>query len=54
MKQLAIQHSSERAADQAKINELTLLNFTLKSDIEKLNQLMDQRKVDVESLTQQV
>jgi len=52
-KQLAIQHSSERASDLAKINELTNTNYALKSDIEQLKHLMDQRKADVESLTQQ-
>jgi len=54
VKQLAIQHSTERAADQAKINELTQANYNLKGDVAKLNELNEQRRADVESLTQQV
>ncbi len=54
VRQLAIQHSSDRAADQAKMNELTQLNHNLQNDIEKLKNVIQQRKADAESLTQQV
>jgi len=53
VKQLAIQHSAERAGDQAKINELTHVNENLKKNIRELNDLSEQRKADVESLTHQ-
>jgi len=53
VKELAIKYSSEKAADQAKINELIQLNANNREEVEKLRELVEQRKHDVESLTAQ-
>jgi len=53
VKELAVRYSSEKAADQAKINELIHLNANYKNDVEKLRSLIEQRKADIESLTAQ-
>jgi len=53
VKQLTLQFNSEKAAAQAKINELTQVNVNLKSDLEKLRDLMEKRKVDSESTSKQ-
>ncbi len=53
VKELAIRYSSEKAADQAKINELVQLNANYKNEADKLRSLIEQRKSDIESLTAQ-
>jgi len=53
VKELAIKYSSEKAADQAKINELIQLNANNREEVEKLRELIEQRKADIESLTAQ-
>jgi len=53
VKQMTLQYNSEKAAAQAKITELTQVNANLKSDLEKLRDLMEKRKADVESISKQ-
>ena len=51
---MAIKYSADRAADQSVINQLTQVNESYKSEIEKLYELLEQRKADIEGLHSQV
>jgi len=53
VKQLAIKYSAERSADQSQIKQLKQMNENYKSELEKLYDLMGQRKNDFDSLAQQ-
>lgn len=51
---MVIKHGSERAADQSQIKQLKQLNENYKEEVEKLYDLINQRKVDHESLAKEV
>jgi len=53
IKQLAIKYSADRAADQSHIKQLQQLNENYKAEIDKLYELADQRKADIENLHNQ-
>ncbi len=51
---MSIKYSAERSADQSQIKQLKQMNENYKSELEKLYDLMGQRKNDFDSLAQQV
>jgi DNA repair exonuclease SbcCD ATPase subunit len=53
VKQLAIKYSADKAADQSQIKQLKQVNENYKTEIEKLYELIEQRKADFENLTLQ-
>jgi chromosome segregation ATPase len=53
VKQLAIKYSADKAADQSQIKQLKQVNENYKAEIEKLYELIEQRKVDFDTLNRQ-
>ena len=54
MKQLAIKYSAEKAGDMSQIKQLKQMNDNYKSELEKLYELLNQRKIDYDDLVKQV
>ena len=54
VKQLAIKYSADKAADQSQIKQLKQVNENYKAEIEKLYELIEQRKADFDTLNKQV
>jgi len=52
VKQLAIKYGAEKAADQAQIKQLKQMNENYKAELEKLYELMNQRKQEMENMSQ--
>jgi len=50
IKQLAIKYSADRAADQSLIHQLKQMNENYKSEIDKLYELLEQRKIDMDNV----
>lgn len=53
MKQLAIKYSAEKAADMSQIKQLKQMNDNFKSELDKLYELLNQRKIDYDDLVKQ-
>jgi len=53
VKQLAIKYSAEKAADMSQIKQLKQMNDNYRSELEKLYELLNQRKIDYDDLVQQ-
>jgi len=53
VKQLAIKYSADKAADQSQIKQLKQVNENYKAEIEKLYELIEQRKADFDTLNKQ-
>ena len=54
IKQLAIKYGADKAADQSQIKQLKQMNENYKAELEKLYELLNQRKVDFDALVKQV
>lgn len=54
VKQLAIKYSAEKAADQSQIKQLKQMNENYAAELEKLYELMNQRKIDFDAQARQV
>lgn len=51
---MAIKYSSDRAADQAQIKQLKQMNENYQDELEKLYELINQRKTEYDNLAKQV
>lgn len=51
---MAIKYSSDRAADQAQIKQLKQMNENYQDELEKLYELINQRKAEYDNLAKQV